>query len=268
MSTTRVYSARENVLALKAVDVPTVYGLDITTAGVSLAKITADGARPQLRYRVSPPTAGKNHSLASAVNRMQATTNGVLETVTRDGTRPSLVVMGKPTWAMMNSDPSAARRLGQYWLIVQELAARRIPAAEVPLATAMAWALGRSPGLGAAGREKLTDSILATCPELATVAAGLDSRYRMSAVAYAAMGAMAAGIETPYAPTVDRLRALSVSTGTDRANRGAQWPYAVRPLPKTIADWQARHEKGGVVKEEPSIADHPDNTDTDEEMSA
>jgi hypothetical protein len=63
----------------------------------------------------------------------------------------------------------------------------------------------------------------------------------MTTVAAAAAGAMAARLETPYAPTQDRLnrmRGYASATATRRSNMGVQWPAAVKP-PATVAAWHA-----------------------------
>jgi hypothetical protein len=210
--------------------------LDVTVTAVSLARvIDGDPGAAKTKLIRCPSEAGAIHTLATTVHKHQAVVNNVLDAVTKRGT-PAVVVMVKDQWASMQTDPSASRRAGLWWAIAAALVDAGIPVAELPLLTLQTWATGTSKP-GREGITMLTDDVRQRFPGITDPGDG----YRMTTVAAAAAGAMAARLETPYPVTQDRLnrmRGYSSATATRRSNQGVQWPAAVKP-PATVAAWHA-----------------------------
>lgn len=244
-------------------DRPLVFAVDVTTTAISIVRMDADNDRPLCKVVRPPATSGRSHSVASTVHRQRVTTSEVLDTLLRDNIRPSLVVLGKLSWGLIDKDPSFPRRDGQWWDIARELARHRVPVAEVPLATVQTWALGKSQGLGRAGLDALAADISGKWEGLDVAIVKAGEGFRPSTVAFAAMGAMAAGISTPYAPTAERVLALSMRRAWKKDDpqsrkhpgwahsNAVQWPAAVQPLPVTVADWNELHAKRPVAVAEP-----------------
>lgn len=264
--------------ALTPATTPTVFGLDVTSAGISVAKLTADNDRPGCRYIVAPNPRRSSHSVATALHRQSITTKKVLDVVLRDDIRPHIVVMGKLSWGLQTKDPSFPRRAGQWWDIAGALADHNVPTAEVPLGTASSWAMGKSPGLKADGLTALKKDIEGKWEGLAESFASAGDMYRASAVLYAAFGAMVIGLPTPYAPTEARVRGLALHRGWANSddgtksldwvpNRGVQFPAAVRPVPTTVSEWNARAEALGAAIPEPDHTVIIDSDDEDNEVA-
>ena len=208
--------------------------LDVTVSAVSLARVVdGDPAAAKTKLISCPAEAGAIHTLATTVHKHQAVVASVMDAVTKRGT-PAVVVMVKDTWATMQTDPSASRRAGLWWAIAAALVDAGIPVAELPLLTLQAWATGASRP-GREGITRLADDVRQQFPGIADPGAG----YRMTTVAAAAAGAMAARLDTPYAVTqerLNRLRGYASATATRRSNMGVQWPVAIKP-PATVAKW-------------------------------
>lgn len=248
---------------LTAATVPTVFGMDVKSSGVSICKMTSEMTRPVCAFTAAPHIVNVSHSVVSSLHRQRTTTKKVLERVLRDDVRPHLVVMGKLSWGLQDKDPTAPRRMGQWWDIAEALTDLKVPVAEIPLASAAVWALGSSPGMNAAGLAAIREDLVGKWEGLDEAITAAGSTFQPSAVLYAAFGAMTVGMSTPYAPTEDRVRRLSMrrawkSSESKRAsewtqNMGAQFPAAVRPVPTTVSEWNSRAAKLGVAQPEPEF---------------
>jgi hypothetical protein len=253
--------------------IPTVFGLDVTSSTISIAKITSEMDRPGCRVVLSPSPSRSSHSVATSLHRLNSTTDEVLDVVLRDGVRPHLVVMGKQSWGLIGSDPSAARRIGQWWDIAQALHRFKVPTAEVALASAAVWAMGSAPKLSLEGLQVIRDHLISQWDGLDEAMNSTNGTYRPSAVLFAAFGAMTIGLPTVYAPTEERVRALTMrrnyktddpKTARQKLTPGwvqnmtTQFPIAVRPVPSTPSEWHMRSAKLGVAQPEPKAAAEDD----------
>lgn len=256
---------------------PTVFGLDVTSSGVSIAKIIGSGV-PLCKRIPAPSPFGASHAVASTLHRQQVMTRSVLDTVLRDGVRPHLVVMGKLGWALMPQDPSAPRRFGQWWSIAAALTEHKVPVAEVPFSSAAAWAMGKGAGTTTDGLAAVRADLIGRWSELEAAFSkdGAGEKFRPSAVLYAAFGAMALGLETPYPATNDRVKALTLrnawrggkQTPADAVrNNSVQFPAAIRPVPRSKTGWDARakrlSEMGAAVAEPDAVTATVKDTDED-----
>lgn len=179
-----------------------VIALDVTVTAVSIARIAEGEPVPSTGLIVAPPS-GKDYSLAATRTRTESTAEMVLDAVLTKGL-PTLVVMSKLTFGDMNYDPSGGRRAALWWSITSKLLDAGIPVAECAPATAQKWLTGR----GAIGKRSYVDLDRA----VHDVWPGVQNRaepYRMSTVALAAAGAMAAGIPTSMPVTETRMKALA-----------------------------------------------------------
>ncbi|MGV0624549.1 hypothetical protein [Mycolicibacter minnesotensis] len=248
---------------LTAATTPTVFGLDVTSSGISISKLSGD-EKPLCKRIPAPTAVGKSHSVASGLHRQRSTTRLVIDTVLRDDVRPHLVVMGKLSWTVQGKDPSAGRRAAQWWDIAAALTDHHVPVAEVPLGTAASWAMDKSPGLKAAGLQELRNDTAAKWEGLDEDFKTAGDQFRPSAVLYACFGAMAIGMPTPYAPTRQRITKLTQHFGWYMSKVGVkvqgwipslsvQYPAAVRPVPTTVAEWKSRADELGVAVPEPEL---------------
>ncbi|TXI55913.1 hypothetical protein [Mycolicibacter arupensis] len=249
--------------ALIPATTPTVFGLDVTSSGISISKLVLD-EKPLCKRIPAPDSRRKSHSVASGLHRQRSTTRLVLDTVLRDGIRPHLVVMGKLSWGLQAKDPSAGRRAAQWWDIASALCDAHVPVAEVPLGTISSWAMDKSPGLKADGLAALRKDIADKWDGLDADFTAAGELFRPSAAGYACFGAMLVGMPTPYAPTEERIRKLTqhhgwTTTATGTKTRGwvhsqsVQFPAAVRPVPTTVSEWNARAAALGAAVAEPDV---------------
>lgn len=248
----------EKKTKLKESPEPVVFGVDVTANGVSIARLV-ESETPKVRYVTAPSSQAKSHSVASTVHRQESTTAEVMGLLLKGDVKPSLVVMGKLSWGLVESDPSFPRRDGQWWSIVRELVDARVPVAEVPLSAVQTWALGKSAGSNTVAIQRLSDDLVGKWDGLRESVERAGEAFRPSAVGYAAMGAMTLGVATPYAPTDERVRSLTMRRAWKAGERGSrttpgwtksytvQWPEAVRNaeggMMTTAREWAATREK-------------------------
>lgn len=240
-----------------AATVPTIYGIDVTTSAISVSKLAGD-ATPQCRLVVAPSSWGRAHTVASSLHRQQTTTDDVVDYVLENNVRPHLVVMGKLGWNVMERDPSAPRRFGQWWDIAARLTELRVPVAEVPFGTATAWATGRGLPTTPEGLAAIKADLISRWSDLET-GFKVDSRFRPAAALYAAFGAMVIGLETPYAATEERIKLMTmkhewkkgIHAPTFVTNNSVQLPAAVRPVPKSRGGWDAKRARLAAAIPEP-----------------
>ena len=181
-----------------------VFGVDLTSAHVSIARVADDGSMPKTK-RIDVHNAGAC-STATMVQRIESAATKTVDALTKNG-HPDLVVMAKFwTTSGMDREPAQARRAWLWYSIVSKLTALNIPVAELPMLTVMSWA-----GTMVDLRKGAIDLL---AQDVRTKYSGITEpeNYRLTTVAFACIGAMSIGIETEYAVTTDRLKKLNGNT--------------------------------------------------------
>ena len=204
----------------------TVFAVDLTSAHVSIARVSSTDDLPRVK-RIAVDNLGE-HSTATTVQRINAAASATLAAVTKNGD-PELVVMAKFwTSSGMDREPAQARRAWLWFAIVERLVERGIPVAELPMLTIQAWA-GTMVDLRKGAIELLESDVRRRYPDIKE-----PLHYRLTTVAFACAGAMAVGIDTEYAVTTERLVKLA-----GRGRNAVQWPHELTP-PATLKEWSQR----------------------------
>lgn len=188
-----------------------VVAVDPTLAFVSLAAVAEDGSA-ECRRALGIELEDRQHPEA-AYARATKLAARVADGIEHYWGTPALVVMRRQDPGTYKQDPHASTRLGLHWAIVAALVARGIPVAELGTISAGIALCGNSRG----GHTALTSKVLTLYPDL-VIPKGLDKdgnkteepdkRYRVSTVALALLGAVAAGFRTPVEPTEHLWNAL------------------------------------------------------------
>lgn len=226
-----------------------VWAIDIMASVVSFSRITEGTAKPSIG-RATVPLQSRTHTPRAQWERATKLADEVCGKVLKGGV-PTLVVIAKQQWASYEKDPTAQRRFMVQALIEQRLHAAGVPVAEFPYPTAAKWlSVSR---LGGGVMTQLATGVANTWGirppteqraelrdakgEVTRAAATAQVAFRPQVVVLAAIGAMAAGIETKVPVTEERLALVR-----GEANAAVQFP-GNRQCPATVADWQRLHEK-------------------------
>ncbi|MCB1258210.1 MAG: hypothetical protein KDB26_13955 [Microthrixaceae bacterium] len=262
---------------------PYVVGLDITTSGISVARLAAGNPRVRAEWVSAPSSAGKSHTVSSMLHRHTTVTRRVIDTITSiqgKRVRPSLVVMVKPHYKPINQDPSAVRRIGLWFQMAAELDRLGIATAEVPIYVISRWLMGGSGGrMSTSTFSQIGDAISAHFPGVVARPADPEvdtsslSSYRMTTVAVAAAAAMAAGVETPVPVTQERLNTLSGYADPDarhKSDGSINFPFGRKP-PRSVDVWTKRNADPALWlakrNDDPAMATAEDE-DSDQEGAA
>lgn len=231
---------------MKTPAVPLVFGVDVTTRGVSLALVTADDPQPKRAFIPEPSDEGLAHTPYSTWHRSADLAKRAYDKITSKGTvRPTLVLAAKNIWSDMKTDPSAFRRAMVWSLLLDRLHKARVPVGEYPLPSLLVWLEGS--GHGGRGRgvlsvlDQAVEKQWGTKPLYGVGTNGESYTYpfRRSTVALAMAAAMAVGIETDVPVTQRRLNVLSGyadDEATTRTNKSIVFPTRRKP-PRTVAEW-------------------------------
>lgn len=265
-------------------ELPLVVGLDITTSGISVARMAGGKRSISATWVSAPPSAGKSHTVASTLHRHTTVARRVVDLITDVGgqrVRPSLVVMVKPHYKTPQQDPSAVRRIGLWFQMAAELDRLGIATAEVPIYTISRWLMGGSGGRMSTNTfSQISDAISAHFPGVTPRPADAEvdtaslSSYRMTTVAVAAAAAMSAGVETPVPVTQERLNILSGYADPDarhKSDGSVNFPFGRKP-PRSVDVWTKRNQDPALWlmkrNDDPAMAtagdtDEDDQGDTD-----
>lgn len=264
-------------------ELPLVVGLDVTTSGISVARMAAGKKSISATWVSAPSSAGKSHTVASTLHRHTTVVRRVIDTITDVGgqrVRPSLVILVRPYYKMPQQDPSAVRRIGLWFQLAAELDRLNIPTAEVPIYTISRWLIGGGGRMSSDVFSKVGDAITAHFPGVIARPADpeIDTNvigYRMTTVAVAAAAGMAAGIETPVAVTQERLNTLSGYPDPEaryKMDGTISFPFGRKP-PRSVEVWEKRNQDLGLwlakrnddphmaVAEDPEAREGQDDTD-------
>jgi hypothetical protein len=261
---------------------PLVVGLDITTSGISVARVAGGKRSISATWVSAPSSAGKSHTVASTLHRHTTVARRVVDLITDVGgqrVRPSLVVMVKPHYKMPAQDPSAVRRIGLWFQMAAELDRLGIATAEVPIYVISRWLLGGTGGRMSTGTfSQIGDAITAHFPGVVARPADAEvdtsslDNFRMTTVAVAAAAAMSAGVETPVPVTQERLNILSGYPDPDarhKADGSINFPFGRKP-PRSVEVWRQRNQDPALWlmkrNDDPAMAvteDTDEDSDTD-----
>lgn len=230
---------------------PYVVALDVTSSGISVARLMDGNPNVRAEWIAAIASAGKSHTVSSTMHRSQTLVRRVADLITDvrgDRVRPTLVVMVKPYWKVPAQDPSAGRRIGVWYLLAAELDRLGIPTAEVPIHTVSRW-IGSGSRMSQDAFSDIAKKIDIYLSDVTPRAAvpSLDERtvgqYRQTTVAVVAAAAMVAGIETGVPVTQERLNILggySDEHAREKSDGGVVFPHGRKP-PRTVDIWKMRN---------------------------
>lgn len=181
-----------------------VVAVDTTVFYTSIARLVDGDPTPRCGY-LHAADVTSHHAPAQEMRRHVDLAAQVVTAITKSrfGT-PDLVVMVLPHIGTQTADPSAQRRLSVWWEIVRQLDVAGVPVAEVSLLSVQKGVLG-SASFGKKGTDALaqwvTDNWAGWTPPLFD--GKPDPRYRVTTLAVAAAGALAAGFPVPQLPVSD-----------------------------------------------------------------
>ena len=239
---------------LKTSPTPIVYGVDVTTRGVSIARIASPlierEDKPLSVFLPQQSDEGLAHTPYSTWHRATDLAKRAQAELTKHDQRPTLVLFAKPIWGDLKSDPSAFRRHQIVALLQDRLHKDRVPVGEFPLPTLLKWLTGS--GVAGKGRGVMAALNKAVVDQWGTPSAShsakdgvsYNTQFRQSTVALAAAAAMAVGLETQIPVVQSRLNYLSgyeTESTTTRANKSVMFPTRRKP-PRTPEAWRELNE--------------------------
>ncbi|BBZ00534.1 hypothetical protein [Mycolicibacterium fallax] len=236
---------------LKTPAAPLVVAVDVTTRGVSIARITAPlleaADKPLSAFVPQPADEGLAHTAYSTWHRATDLVKRSYAKITLNDERPTLVLFAKPIWGDLKTDPSAFRRHQIVALLQDRLHKDRVPVGEFPLPTLLKWmtgsgVAGKGRGVMAALNKAVVDQWGTPSASHSATAEGTpyNTQFRQSTVALAAAAAMAVGLETQIPVVQSRLNYLSgyeTESAITRANKSVMFPTRRKP-PRTVEAWR------------------------------